>query len=277
MDRSAMRAGVAVRTAAPDCAIARDATAPSGYAPQVCIGVEMIGLPSGTCRNCEAPVSYFAPRCPHCGAPNLPNPVATVVVLLAVLLIGGSIVLGVLAFRGSKTPLAPDHADSRPPGAERTGDASDDYGWIVNAMAECEEEAKVKTDTLHFLIVPVTATGTGVLGWSPIPISRIGDSATLLTWTDTLIGLRNRVLSLYQKPLGFAATDPMTGTTYKWKPSTGVTSLKTRSADTDSLKLGLEIPEVSSETIWGPTIQHNKGTCHWINALIRPARSPGAR
>jgi hypothetical protein len=91
------------------------------------------------------------------------------------------------------------------------------------------------------------------------------------------MGLRNRVLVLYQKPVGFAATDATTGTTYKWKPSTGVTSLKTRGSDTDGLKLGLEIPEVSSETLWGPTIQHKKGTCHWINALIRPARKPAVR
>jgi hypothetical protein len=237
----------------------------------------MIGLPSGKCRNCEAPVSYFARRCPSCSARNLPNPVATVAVVLAALLVGGSIVLGVQAFRGSKAPPAPGQADKAPQGSERACDASDDYGWIVKAMAECEEEAKLKTDTLHFLIVPVTATGTGLLGWTPIPISRIGDSATLLTWTDTLIGLRNRVLSLYQKPLGFAAIDPASGTTYKWNPSTGVTSLKTRGADTNSLKLGLEISEVSSETVWGPTIQHNRGTCHWINALIRPARKPGSR
>ena len=37
-------------------------------------------------------------------------------------------------------------------------------------MAECEEEAKLKPDTLHFLIVPVAATGLTLPGWSPGPI-----------------------------------------------------------------------------------------------------------
>jgi hypothetical protein len=72
-------------------------------------------------------------------------------------------------------------------------------------------------------------------------------------------------------------TDPVHGTTYKWNASTGVSSLKTRAADTDTLKLGLVLPEVSSDPVWGPTIQHNKGTCHWINAFIRPARKPATR
>jgi hypothetical protein len=238
----------------------------------------MMGLLTGRCRNCDAPNSHFAPRCRNCGASNLPNPVATVVLLLVVLLIGGIIALGTQLFRGGKEPQAPAQSDARLPATERKGDASDDYGWIITAMAECEEEAKLKTDTLHFLIVPVTSTGTGVMGWSPTPISRVGDFANLLTWTDTMIGLRNRVLSLYQKPLGFAATDPNSGTVYKWKPATGVASLKTRGAETDSLTVGLENPEVSSATVWGPTIEHRKGTCHWINPLVRSApRAPGTR
>ncbi len=122
---------------------------------------------------------------------------------------------------------------------------------------------------MYFLIVPVTATGTSLPGWSPSPISTIGNSAALLTSTDAMIGLRNRVLALYQKPMAFAVSDPATNTVYKWKPAVGVTSLKTRESGLASLTLGFEIPDLAKEIEWGPTINLNKGTCYWINPLVR--------
>src|SRR4029434_4935156 len=100
----------------------------------------------------------------------------------------------------------------------------------VTAMAECEEEAKLKLDTMHFLIVPLTPTGMSLPGWTPKPISAVGDSAVLLTSSDALIGLRNRVLVLYEKPITFAVSDPATNTVYKWKPAVGVAALKTKEA-----------------------------------------------
>jgi hypothetical protein len=227
----------------------------------------MIGLPVGQCRNCGAAVSYFARSCPRCLAANLPNPVVTVAALLAVLLAGGLIALGVQAFRGKGTPQRPAQAESTP--SDPTTDTKSDYGWIVQAMADCEEEAKQRLDTLHFLIVPVTTTGIVLPGWVADPISDIGDSATLLNSSDTLIGLRNRALVLYQKPLTFAVSDPATNTVYKWKPAIGVTALKSRDQGLASLKLGLEIPDVTKDIQWGPTIGIAKGTCYWINPLVR--------
>ncbi len=181
-------------------------------------------LPVGECRSCGAEISYFTRRCLHCGAANLPNPVATVAALVAVLLIGGLIALGVVAFHSAGSPktTAQTTAQTAAPATGATLDEADgDYGWIVKAMAECEEEAKLKTDTLHFLIVPVTTTATTIMGWSPVPISPIGESAVLLNSTDTLIGLRNDVLAIYRKPLTFAVSDPATQTTYKWRPAVG--------------------------------------------------------
>jgi hypothetical protein len=89
------------------------------------------------------------------------------------------------AFRGKGVPQGSQQAAS-PPRADQAptapGQAADkDYGWIVKAMAECEEEAKQKLDTLHFLIIPVIGTGMSLPGWSPNPISDVGTSATLLT------------------------------------------------------------------------------------------------
>src|SRR5262249_2341234 len=150
-----------------------------------------------------------------------------------------------------------------------------DYGWIVKAMAECEEEAKLKTDTMHFMIVPVTITGMSLPGWSPDPISSVGDAAVLLTSSDTLIGLRNKALALYQKPITFADSDPEPKTVYKGKPAVGGAVLKTKETSHTSLTLGFEIPEVASEIEWGPTINLSKGTCYWINPLIRAGASKG--
>jgi hypothetical protein len=231
----------------------------------------MTGLPVGRCRNCDAPVSYFARFCPVCHAANLPNPVAVVAALGAVLLFGGAIVLGLLLFRGQGKPPAEEAASASGP----SGDSKDDYGWLIQAMAECDEEAKRKLDTLYFLIVPLSPTGIALPGWSPKPISDIGNIGTLLNSTDALLGLRNRVFVLYQKPLTFAVSDPATQTVYKWKPAVGVTSLKSRESGLTSLTLGVELPDVGNEVEWGPTITLNKGTCYWINPLIRPGLRGG--
>jgi hypothetical protein len=249
----------------------------------------MTGLPLGNCRNCGADVSHFACRCTSCGASNLPNPVATISALLVVGLIGGVTALGVFAFRGVTTSKSASQSPSKGrPQAEMKAatkaaansapqaDAAtnDDYSWIVAAMAECEEEAKLKTDTMHFLIVPVTTTTTSMLGWTPAPISPVGRAAVLINSTDTLIGLRNRALALYRNPLAFAVSDPATQTVYKWKPAVGVTALKTRESNSANLTLGFEISDHSKEVEWGPTINLQKGSCYWINPLIR-ARAPG--
>jgi hypothetical protein len=232
----------------------------------------MTGLPLGDCRNCGAEISYFARSCKSCGASNLPNPVATVAALFVLALIGGIAALGVLGFRSASTPKSGSQgASQNTPQAGTAPDAAanGDYGWIVKAMAECEEEAKLRTDTLHFLIVPVTTTTTSLLGWTPAPISPIGRFAVLLNSTDTMIGLRNNALALYRKPLTFAVSDPATQTVYKWKPAVGVTVLKTRESGSDNLTLGFEISDLSKEVEWGPTINLQQGSCYWINPLVR--------
>jgi hypothetical protein len=232
---------------------------------------DLTGLATGACRSCGVRLSYFARRCPNCRAPNLPNPGATIAALVAALVLGALIATGIRAFRGNEvqtgSPGADESASTSEPGA--------DYGWIMTAMAECEAEAKQKLDALYFLIVPVTATGISLPGWSPAVISSIGDSGSLLNATDTLFGLKNRALVLYQRPLTFAVSDPSTKTIYRWKPAVGVALLKTREAGQTTLTLGFEIAELAKDIEWGPSINLGKGTCYWINPLIRPAPHSG--
>jgi len=237
--------------------------------------LEMIRLPVGTCRSCGAAVGYLARACPSCRAPNLPNPVATIAALLALALAGGLIALSVQVVRSMRTAESAPPAGGAPGASGPTTDTSAAYGWIVKAMAECEEEAKLRQDTLHFLIVPVTTTGLSLPGWSPNPIGPVGDSATLFNSSDTLIGLRNGALALYRKPLTFALSDPATQTVYKWKPAIGVTALKTRDSGIGSVTLGFEIPDLAKDIAWGPTINLSKGNCYWINPVIHAASSGG--
>jgi hypothetical protein len=231
-------------------------------------------FPRGECRSCGTPVSHFAPSCPNCHAPNQPNPVATMAALLAVMVIGAVIALCAQLFHYKDAGrTASEAADASPASAPSAGNTAD-YGWIVNAMAECGEEAKRKLDTLHFLIVPLTPTGLSLPGWSPSPIGDVGSSAKLLTSTDALIGLRNRALALYAKPLTFLVSDPATKTMYKWKPAVGVAALNARELGFDNFTLGFEMPDVADDVEWGPTIALSKGTCYWINPLVL-ARSRG--
>ncbi len=234
----------------------------------------MVGLPAGRCRNCDAPVSYFARACPDCHAANLPNPVAVGAALAAVVLLASVIAVSVGLFRGGQTPQTgtPQAAvPAAPPASGPAGEPKDDYGWIVQAMADCDEEAKQKPDTLRFLIVPMTTTGVALPGWSPTPITTVGNVGTLLTATDALIGLRNRAFALYQKPLTFAISDPVSKTVFKWKPAVGVTSLTSRDTGLASVTVGFEIPDLAKEIEWGPPITLKKGNCYWINPLFRAA------
>ena len=234
----------------------------------------MVELPRAQCRSCGMAVSWLARACPHCHASNQPNPIATTIALFTVILIAGAVALGIKLFHaGEPTRTTAPGAQPPPAGGSTTADAAD-YGWIVKAMAECEEEAKQKLDTLHFLIVPVTATGHPLPGWSPVPISDVGNSAKLLTSTDALIGLRNGALELYQKPVTLVISDPASKTLYKWKPAVGVAALGTKESNSEKIRLGFELPDVAGDIEWGPTIAVSKGTCYWINPLVLvPARS----
>jgi hypothetical protein len=158
----------------------------------------------------------------------------------------------------------PAQSTSTPPTAGKVND----YGWIVQAMAECDAEAKQKLDKLHFLIVPLAPTGMSLPGWSPQPISDVGSSGKLLSSTDTLVGLRNHAFDIYQKPVTFLISDPASGTIYKWKPAVGVAALETSQAAVENLKLGFELPDVTDGIEWGPTVKIQKGTCYWINPLV---------
>lgn len=229
----------------------------------------MIELAVGQCQRCGAAASYFARWCPSCHESNQPNPVAAVAALSALLVVAGLIVLGWQVFRHDEAQpdASPEEAAASAPGATL------DYGWIVKAMAECDEEAKHKLDSVHFLIVPVIATGQALPGWTPGTMGNVGGAAALLHSSDTMIGLRNNALALYPKPVAFVLSDPSTKTVYRWKPAVGVTTLTMSQAG--DLTLGFEIPDVAGAAEWGPTMNFQRGNCYWIYPLVLAAARNG--
>ena len=122
----------------------------------------------------------FRPHLPELlGVLNLPNPVAAAAALAAAVLLGG--LIGCWAYSSCAPARRRRYAGrAGNTSSDPAADTTEGYGWIVQAMAECDEEAKLRTDTMHFLIVPVTSTGMSLPGWSPSPITSVGAAVLLL-------------------------------------------------------------------------------------------------
>jgi hypothetical protein len=222
-------------------------------------------MPAGTCRNCGEAVSYFARSCPACGAANQPNPVTTLAALLILVLLIAAGLGSMFIWKRAASPAPSATAESDP--AKPAAEAPEAYGWIAQAMADCEVLAKQNTEILYFLILPTKQSATPAAGWRPVTIGNLGQAASLLASADALVGLRNGSLELYSDPLTFAVKDPETSTIYKWKPANGVAELKSRELKATSLTLGIEFDD-NGEIHWGPTIGIARGSCYWTNPMI---------
>jgi hypothetical protein len=213
-------------------------------------------MPAGKCANCDAAVPYLARACPYCGL---------LAALALLVLLGGASYFGAGAF------LWAPQASPQTSKAEPQEDA---YGWIVQAMADCDVYAKQYPDILYFLIVPLALTEKKVAGWNPVETGRIGGSATLISSRDAIIGLRNGMLVLYRKPITFAIKDTATQTIYKWKPAAGVSELKSSESGLASPILGFQLAE-QADIEWGPAFSIAKGACYWIMPVIGAALGGG--
>jgi hypothetical protein len=224
----------------------------------------MTGLPTGRCASCEAALSYFARKCFRCGRSNQPNAVTALTALAALIVLGGAGFLGARTFLWPQP--APTAEQATKPATPETGIG--DYGWLVQAMADCDVYAKRDTDVLYFLIIPIAPSGNIVPAFQPATLGEIGSAATLVRSTDALIGLRNGAFVIYSKPLTFALRDQNMSTVYKWEPAVGVAELKSRKITATWLTLGVQL-EGGKDVEWGPTLNVGKGTCYWTNPLIK--------
>ncbi|HEY7243757.1 MAG TPA: hypothetical protein VH678_07725 [Xanthobacteraceae bacterium] len=234
----------------------------------------MVRFPRAECRSCRAALSYFAGSCPACGASSQPNPVTVGIGLVGLVALCAALLIAVqIARHPQALPPVPEQAGEPGSSAAPDGKKADDYDWLIQAMAECDAEAKKKLDKIRFLIVPLAPGGTSLPGWSPQPIGDVGRAGKLVSSEDALVGLRNHALRIYQKPVTFVISDSATGTVYKWRPAVGVAALNASQISVESVKLGFELPDVTDEVEWGPTVNLQKATCYWINPLVlAPAR-----
>ena len=155
-------------------------------------------------------------------------------------MVGLVIALGWHMFFRGKVDVAGPPGDAAP--GDQKAEGAESYGWLVQAMAECEEEAKRATDKLYFLIAPVARAPKNVMGWHPGRIGMIGETTELLPSTDAVIGLRNGALTLYREPLAFAVSDPATLA----RASTGARSMTRPNASTTRARVSVKSPERSS-------------------------------
>jgi hypothetical protein len=75
--------------------------------------------------------------------------------LSGLLLLCAAILLAVQVVRHPRPLQPPSERPGKPGSTAPNEETADDYSWIVQAMAECDAEAKQKLDKLQFLIVPL--------------------------------------------------------------------------------------------------------------------------
>ena len=144
------------------------------------------------------------------------------------------------------------------------------FGWIGQAITQCEAEAARNPDALYFLVIPLLATGGDQQAWAPKSNGTVGGSILLLGLRDTLEALNAGSLRLAPQAFNFSILEPSAARVYKWKPARGVQKFAIRDAKTVvAFRPGFEIP-AGGETRWadGGTITRATSTCYWTGALM---------
>jgi hypothetical protein len=224
-------------------------------------------LVESECPDCGESVHVFAKHCPHCGAPNNKARLAGFAVAGALGLLPIAVVVAlVLALRGQAIPTADSNA---PAGEPIEATAAGDFGWLTDAMSACEMQAQQDSQTLYFLLLPLTSVAADEAQWRQKSIIDVGN-AILLRSEDALEGLKSGALRLYGGRYNFKILDVSTEAVFQWKPATGVT--KVSAPDTAAItqfKLQFETPGSQAEAQWGDPFNRQTGTCYWVNAIIR--------
>src|SRR5262249_30038660 len=151
-------------------------------------GFEMI---TTDCPNCGNSVFILAAACKRCGSRNRTRIAALAVVgsLLLLLAAVGIATVVVLRWDPISTPT--------------------DFTWLTAAMDQCDTDAAKALDTLHFLVVPMTAKSDEEEDWKAKSLNDIGN-AILLKQSDTLDGLKSGSLRLSREQYEFNMRDETT-------------------------------------------------------------------
>jgi len=223
------------------------------------------------CPDCGGAIFFGAKRCSYClPARRLDRmEIAVTTALLLAILLGG-IYAGYLLARDPNRPSlqAVTNALARVGQVAPKPEPEDNYSWIAEGMQTCRQQAGDRPDSLHFMVVPLTAVNKEDVRWATRSTASAAN-AELLSLNDTLDGLRRGDLNLYWGEYAFAITSVPGDVTYRWASASGPSRLSTDEAEQISgfriaFSLGGSEPDSASATQFKPT----KGSCLWVGALI---------
>jgi len=147
--------------------------------------------------------------------------------------------------------------------------ASDDVTWLTTAMKDCDTDATNALTTLHFLVIPLSASPTDAAQWRNKSINNVGN-ALLLPSDDVLKALMGGSLSISQQQYVFSIRDEDTNAVYKWNASSGVKRFSTPDAEKlENFKVQFLTNQRAKSDDWGATFVRRKGNCYWVNAIIQ--------
>jgi hypothetical protein len=222
--------------------------------------VRDIAMIATDCPNCGEPVATFAKTCGYCGAPNGARRAGMVVVASLVVLL---VAIGVAVFAVVRWQRLPVSTEASEPAA------SDDFTWLTTAMKDCDTDAANALTTLHFLVIPLTASQDDAAQWRSKSINNVGN-ALLLPSDDVLKALMGGNLSISKQQYVFSIRDEDTSAVYKWTASSGVKRFSTPDAEKlENFKVQFLTGEQSKSDDWGATFVRRKGNCYWVNAVIK--------
>lgn len=146
-----------------------------------------------------------------------------------------------------------------------------DPSWLASAMSVCDADAKADADTgtLHFLVTPLVVVGGDLAPWREKAINQFGNGI-MLRADDALEGLRGGALRLYPADYAFGVLDTAGQEVYRWRPSTGVAKFAAADpGEMPTLTVRFRTARTGSEPELGGAFTRQKGSCHWVNAIIR--------
>src|SRR5215471_3902541 len=97
------------------------------------------------CPNCGEPVAALAKNCGHCGSPNrVRGAVFAVLGCLLVLFAAiGTAMFAVVRWQRLSVGTAEFSATA----------TNGDFGWLTDAMKDCDADAEKAASALHFLVI----------------------------------------------------------------------------------------------------------------------------
>ena len=224
------------------------------------------------CPRCSGAVSLLAPACRRCGAPNQARRVVGLAsaAVLVLLLVGA----GALYLASRQQSLGPETTGALAvpgAGAGAAGGAggAGDLARLSADMAACDKLASQQPSDLRFLIIPLRAERKDMPDWQLIAAGLIGN-AWMLPVDDALGGLRRGTLTIYPDEYVLNVQDPQTRAVFSWSTSVGTKSFSTADAKTlQSFRVQIQPQNKIDRSNWGAVYPRQKGTCHWVAAIVR--------